>query len=182
MHSESYKNWGLGSALSLPMWPCKNISHIQVLVTNFFPTLPMKLNLGLQVGDRLLIATHLHPSNYLANQKQGAVSKYDNLAVFLSLFQGSSRTMKMCVLFFRVLGVFQWIHWIRPMNPLQGGERLLIATHLDESNYLANQKQGAASSKYDLTVFLRLFQGSSRTLKMCAIFQGPRSLPVDSLD
>ncbi len=67
------------------------------------------------------------------------------------------------------------------MNPLQVGERLLIATHLNQSNYLANQKQGAVS-KYDLTVFLRLFQGSSRTLKMCAIFEGPRSLAVDSLD
>jgi hypothetical protein len=65
------------------------------------------------------------------------------------------------------------------MNPLQVGERLLIATHLNQSNYLANPKQGAVT-KYDLTVFLRLLEGSSRTLKMCAIFQGPRSPQVDS--
>jgi len=59
---------------TLSMWPCKNISHIQVLVTNFFPTPPIKLKLGLQVGGRLLITTHLDQSNYLANQKLGAVN------------------------------------------------------------------------------------------------------------
>jgi hypothetical protein len=35
----------------------KNISDIQVLVINFFPTPPIKLKLGLQVGGRLVIAT-----------------------------------------------------------------------------------------------------------------------------
>jgi hypothetical protein len=30
----------------------------------------MKLKLGLQIGGRLLIATHLDQSNYLANQQQ----------------------------------------------------------------------------------------------------------------
>ncbi len=59
---------------TLSMWPCKNISHIQVLVTNFFPTPPIKLKLGLQVGGRLLITTHLDQTNYLANQKRGAVN------------------------------------------------------------------------------------------------------------
>jgi len=54
---------------------------------------------------------------------------------------------------------------------LQIGGRLLTATHLDQSNYLANEKQRAAS-KYDLTVFIRLFQGSSR----CEFFQGHSSL------
>jgi hypothetical protein len=49
------------------MGPCKNISYIQVLVTNFFPPRPIKLKRGLQVGGRLLIATHLEQSNYLAN-------------------------------------------------------------------------------------------------------------------
>ncbi len=39
-----------------------------------------------------------------------------------------------------------------------------------------------AVNKYNLTVFIRLFQGSSRALKSCAPFQGPSSLPVDSLD
>jgi hypothetical protein len=36
------------------------------LVIYFFPTLPIKLKMGLQVGGRLLIAKHL------VNQKQGA--------------------------------------------------------------------------------------------------------------
>ncbi len=63
-------------------------THIQVLVrlTNRFPTPPIKLKLGLQVGGRLLIATHLDQSNYIA------------------------------VHFFMVPSVFQWIHWIWLMN------------------------------------------------------------------
>jgi hypothetical protein len=36
-----------------------------------------------------------------------------------------------------------------------------MATHLEPSNHLANQKQGAAN-KHDLTVIIRLIQGSSR--------------------
>jgi hypothetical protein len=80
------------------MWPCKNISHITVLVTNCFPTPPIKLKLGQRVEERLLIATHLDQSNYLANQKQGAVNKYD-LTVFISLFDGSSRALKSCTCF-----------------------------------------------------------------------------------
>jgi hypothetical protein len=51
----------------------KHISHTQVLLTNFFPTSPMKLKLKLkQVSGTLplLIATtHLDQSNYLPNQK-----------------------------------------------------------------------------------------------------------------
>jgi hypothetical protein len=76
------------SPVVLSMWPCKNISHIQVLVTYFFPTPPIKLKLGLQIDGSLLIATHLDKSNYLASQKQGSVNKYD-LTVFIRLFQGS---------------------------------------------------------------------------------------------
>ncbi len=41
------------------------IFHIQVLVTNFFPTPPIKLELGLQIGGRLLIQTQLDRPNYL---------------------------------------------------------------------------------------------------------------------
>ncbi len=43
---------------SVSMWPCKNISDIKVLVINFFPTPPIKLKPGLQVGGRLLIPSH----------------------------------------------------------------------------------------------------------------------------
>jgi hypothetical protein len=38
--------------------------------------------------------------------------------------------------------------------------RLLIATHLDQSNYLANQKRKYSQFKHDLTLFIRLFQAS----------------------
>jgi hypothetical protein len=78
---------------TLSMWPCWKISHIQVLSSNFFPTPPIKLKLGLQVNGRLLIATHLDQSNYLANQKQGPVNTY-NLTVSIRLFLGSSRALK----------------------------------------------------------------------------------------
>jgi hypothetical protein len=43
----------------------------------FFPTPPIKLKLGFQIGGRLLIATHLDQSNYLANDRQGAANKND---------------------------------------------------------------------------------------------------------
>ncbi len=60
--------------------------------------------------------------------------------------------------------------------------RLVIATHLYQSNYPANQKQEGAVNKYNLTLFTRLFQSVSRPWKMC-IFPGSRiSLPVDPLD
>ncbi len=49
----------------------------KLYLLTFFPTPPIKLKLGLQVHERLLIATHLDESNYLTNQKQGAVNKYD---------------------------------------------------------------------------------------------------------
>jgi hypothetical protein len=47
----------------------KHFSHPS-LVIYFFPTPPIKLKLGLQIGGRLLIATHLDQSNFLANQQQ----------------------------------------------------------------------------------------------------------------
>jgi hypothetical protein len=42
----------------------------KVQLFTFFPTLPIKLKLGLQIGGRLLIATELDQSNYLADQQQ----------------------------------------------------------------------------------------------------------------
>jgi len=39
---------------------------------------------GVQVGGRVRRATHWEQSNYLANQKQGAMNKYD-LTVFIRL-------------------------------------------------------------------------------------------------
>jgi hypothetical protein len=63
-----------------------------------FPTPPIQLELGLLAHGRLVIAAHLDQSNYLANQKQGEVIKYD-LTVFITLFHGSSRAMKAMVFF-----------------------------------------------------------------------------------
>jgi hypothetical protein len=41
---------------------------------------------------------------------------------------------------------------------------------LDQSNYLPNQKQGTVNT-YDLTVFIRPFQGSSAALKALCLFR-----------
>ncbi len=76
----------------LNMEPCKNISQIQVSVIYFFPTPPIKLKLGLQIDGKLM-AIHLDQSNYLANQKQGAINKY-NLTIFIILLQGSSKALE----------------------------------------------------------------------------------------
>jgi len=47
------------------MWPWKNISSQPSVVNCFsFPTPPIKLKLGLQIGGRLLIANHLDQSLY----------------------------------------------------------------------------------------------------------------------
>ncbi len=63
------------------------------MVTNFFPAPSINLKLGLRVGGRLLIATYLDQSNYLANQKHGAVNTYE-LTVFIRLFNGFSPVLK----------------------------------------------------------------------------------------
>jgi hypothetical protein len=55
---------------------------------------------------------------------------------------------------------------------LQVCERPLMVTHLDQSNYLANQKQGEGN-KYNLTVFTGLFQVSLRALKAVSFFSVP---------
>jgi hypothetical protein len=47
-----------------------------------FPSPPIKLKLGLQMGGRLLIAAHLNQSNYLANQQQvlGCAAPFTSLS------------------------------------------------------------------------------------------------------
>jgi hypothetical protein len=54
------------------------------------------------------MATHLDQLSNLANERQGAINKYD-FTVFIRLFQGSSKALKVVVVF-RVPAVFQWIH------------------------------------------------------------------------
>jgi hypothetical protein len=56
----------------------KYFSHPS-LVIYFFPTPPVKLKLGLQIGERLLLASQLDQSNHLTNQQQ-----VFNLAVLFS--------------------------------------------------------------------------------------------------
>jgi hypothetical protein len=53
------------------------VCYLNVTQSKFSnPPHKTQTELGLQVGERLLIATHLDQSNYLANQKHGAVNKY----------------------------------------------------------------------------------------------------------
>jgi len=86
---------------SHPTIPYPLSTQIQVLVRliNRFPTPPIKLKLGLQVGGRLLIATYLDQSSYIANWKQVVVNKY-NLIVFIKLFPTSKVHLK-CYAFFQ---------------------------------------------------------------------------------
>jgi hypothetical protein len=78
-HLRLGNNLGVGaSPVALSIWARQDISRIQVLGTYFFPTPPIKLKLGLQMGGRLLVVTHW------INQKQGEISKYD-LNVVLKL-------------------------------------------------------------------------------------------------
>jgi hypothetical protein len=55
--------------------PEKYFSHPSLSYL-LFSTAILKLKLGLQIGGRVLIATN--KSNYLANQKHGAINKYDD--------------------------------------------------------------------------------------------------------
>jgi len=85
-------------------------SHIQILITfELFPNPTHKVasQLGLQVGERILIATHLDQSNHPPNQKQGCVY----LAI-PGLLQGYKR--KMCIFF---IGSTDEPH---PRFPVQG--------------------------------------------------------------
>jgi len=54
---------------------CTLQSQTKLLRGLISPTPPRKLNLGLQIDGRLLIANHLDQSLWLANQKQGAAIK-----------------------------------------------------------------------------------------------------------
>ncbi len=79
----------------------KYFSHPSFSYLLFFPTPPIKRKPGLQIDERLLIATHLDQS---ANKKQEAVNNYD-LTLFIRLFQGSSRALK-SIHFSRVTAFF----------------------------------------------------------------------------
>jgi hypothetical protein len=83
----------------------KSIFHIQILFNYFFLAPSIELKVRLQIGERLLIATHLDQSNYLANQKHKVrVNKY-NFRMFISFFQVSFRVQKV-VHFFKVITIF----------------------------------------------------------------------------
>ncbi len=81
-------SWGMNHGRMLTWWTLDVKGHVigtapQVLIAEYlrdpakpflaskiFPTSPIKLKLGLQIGGRLLMVPHLDQSNYLANQKQ----------------------------------------------------------------------------------------------------------------
>jgi hypothetical protein len=65
------------------------------------------------------LAAHLEQSNYLPNQKQGTLHKYDLKCFFITLFQGSSRGSERCAFFPRSGAVFQWICWIWLLHLVQ---------------------------------------------------------------
>jgi hypothetical protein len=68
------------------MRPCKNNSHIQVLVTNFFSNPTHKTKIGTASMWDITNSNPVGPikSNHLPDQKQGPVTKY-NLTVFIRL-------------------------------------------------------------------------------------------------
>jgi hypothetical protein len=76
--------WLIRAPVVLRMWPCKKISHIQVEFFFPFLILPIKPKLGLQIGGRLLIATHLDQTICLTNQNQGAAVRSYLLNSFLA--------------------------------------------------------------------------------------------------
>jgi hypothetical protein len=97
---------------SVSMWPCKNISHIEVLVINFFSNPTHKTETGTASrGDTTNTNPQVDQSNDLPNQKQhGAVNKYD-LTVFIRLESSTAcPELWKAVHVFRVLSVFQWVH------------------------------------------------------------------------
>jgi hypothetical protein len=61
-------------------------------------------------------------------------------------------------------GSFSYLLFQNPPIKLKCGlhrrGRLLIATHIDQSNYLANQKRKYSQLKHDLTLLIRLFEAS----------------------
>ncbi len=96
----------------------KNISHIQVLVTNFFSNPTNKTGTGTATASRWETTDSKQPSwgqsNYLPNQKQGPVNNKYNTTVFIRLLQGSERCGP-----FQGLSRAAVFHWILLMNLIQ---------------------------------------------------------------
>jgi hypothetical protein len=69
----------------------KKILTSKFSYTRFFPTPRIKLKLGLQIGGRLLIPTHLDQSKYVANQQQ--------VSGFAVLFDRPQQTVQECFYF-----------------------------------------------------------------------------------
>jgi hypothetical protein len=67
----AFVSWASSCILSGALYvTLQKYFSLQSLVIYFLPTPPIKLNLELQIGVRLQIATHLVRSNYLVNQQQ----------------------------------------------------------------------------------------------------------------
>jgi hypothetical protein len=105
---------------SVSMWTCKNISHIEGLVINFFPTPPIKLKLGLQVGGRLLIPTHKSINQTIYPIRSSREQSINTIWLCLSdwnvprLVQGSENLYMFSVYYQSSSGFtrFNWWTWI----------------------------------------------------------------------
>ncbi len=71
-------------SLAVPsMWPCKNISHIQVLVIYFLPTPRIKLKLGVQIGGETTNSKPPGPIIMISQSRRGSSS---HQIIFITLF------------------------------------------------------------------------------------------------
>jgi len=68
----------------LSMWPCKNISPIQVLVIYFLPTPPIKLKLAVQIGGETTDSKPPGPIIMISQSRTGSSSQI----IFITLFSG----------------------------------------------------------------------------------------------
>ncbi len=59
----------------LSMGPCKNISHIQVLVIYFLPTPPIKIKLGMQIGGETTRSKPPEPIIMISQSRTGSSSQ-----------------------------------------------------------------------------------------------------------
>ncbi len=75
------------------MGPCKNISHIQVLVIYFLPTPPIKLKLGVQIGGKTTNSKPPRPIIMISQSRTGSSSQI----IFITLF--SLAGVKLCYAF-----------------------------------------------------------------------------------
>jgi hypothetical protein len=129
--------------------PCWNISHIQVLVTkNEFLMPPIKLKLGLQVGESLLNSNPLGPIK-LSTQSETPGSKQSINTIWPYLLD-CSKPLK-DVEFFRVPAVslssgFTWFDWWTISKISSAGshtEHWRRCSYYIHTNFLTGKEEGS---------------------------------------